>query len=138
MSFSTRFKGLWIEYEVEPYSPAVHTLSNGDPGYPAEGGYCTEWEAEDFDDLDEFLCELESCWARPAWWRLGSRMVRWVVLFLIQNFYRLKPRDQARMFKVATQLAAEHWEDEIMQHCTEHYWDDIGGPDGEWEYYYGG
>ena len=27
-----------IEYEATPYVPAVWYLSNGDPGYPAEGG----------------------------------------------------------------------------------------------------
>ena len=29
---------LEVEYETSEYIPAVHTLSNGDPGYPAEGG----------------------------------------------------------------------------------------------------
>ena len=27
-----------IGYETTPYSPAVYYLSNGDPGYPEEGG----------------------------------------------------------------------------------------------------
>ena len=27
-----------IEYEATPYRPAVYYLSNGDPGYPEEGG----------------------------------------------------------------------------------------------------
>lgn len=27
-----------VEYEVTPYIPEVRYLSNGDPGYPAEGG----------------------------------------------------------------------------------------------------
>jgi hypothetical protein len=27
-----------VEFEISEYIPAVHTLSNGDPGYPAEGG----------------------------------------------------------------------------------------------------
>jgi hypothetical protein len=27
-----------IAYEATPYIPAVWNLSNGDPGYPAEGG----------------------------------------------------------------------------------------------------
>lgn len=37
-----------FELEVEisgtpiPYSPAVMTLSNGDPGYPEEGGYAED------------------------------------------------------------------------------------------------
>ena len=29
---------LRIEYETTPYRPAVYYLSNGDPGYPEEGG----------------------------------------------------------------------------------------------------
>jgi len=29
---------LEVEYETSEYVPEVHTLSNGDPGYPAEGG----------------------------------------------------------------------------------------------------
>ena len=34
------FRGvdLEIEYEATPYRPAVYYLSNGDPGYPEEGG----------------------------------------------------------------------------------------------------
>ena len=34
------FKGvdLYIKYEATPFVPEVRYLSNGDPGYPAEGG----------------------------------------------------------------------------------------------------
>lgn len=37
---SMKFRGvdLELEYEAEDFIPAVWTLSNGDPGYPSEGG----------------------------------------------------------------------------------------------------
>ena len=43
MSTSTTFINykdveMRIEYEATPYRPAVYYLSNGDPGYPEEGG----------------------------------------------------------------------------------------------------
>jgi len=31
-------KELYVEYDSTPYVPAVYYLSNGDPGYPEEGG----------------------------------------------------------------------------------------------------
>lgn len=55
-----------IEYEATPYRPAVWYLSNGDPGYPEEGGDFDIYEvwvngeniidslsAEDFDKITE-------------------------------------------------------------------------------------
>ncbi len=33
---------LEVEFSVAPYVPAVMYLRNGDPGYPAEGGYCED------------------------------------------------------------------------------------------------
>lgn len=52
-----------VHYEATPYVPAVYYLSNGDPGYPAEGGdfdiYSVEvegvniWELLSEDTLDK-------------------------------------------------------------------------------------
>jgi hypothetical protein len=39
---------LYIEYEWSEYIPEVRTLSNGDPGFPAEGG-----------DFDIYLIAVE-------------------------------------------------------------------------------
>lgn len=52
------YRGLAIEAKMEEYTPAVLTLSNGDPGYPAEGGGCESYTWE-VDDLDEVLLWLE-------------------------------------------------------------------------------
>ncbi len=35
---------LAVSANVSPYVPARHYLSNGDPGYPAEGGEVTDLE----------------------------------------------------------------------------------------------
>jgi len=55
-----------VSYEATPYRPAVYYLSNGDPGYPEEGGDFDIFEvrvnginiikslsAEDFDEITE-------------------------------------------------------------------------------------
>lgn len=55
-----------IAYETTPYRPAVYYLSNGDPGYPEEGGDFDIFEVrvdgvniikslsvEDFDEITE-------------------------------------------------------------------------------------
>lgn len=52
------YRGLAIEAKMDEYTPAVLTLSNGDPGYPAEGGGCESYTWE-VDDLDEVLLWLE-------------------------------------------------------------------------------
>jgi hypothetical protein len=38
ITFGEQDVEMQIEYEATPYRPAVWYLSNGDPGYPEEGG----------------------------------------------------------------------------------------------------
>lgn len=136
--FETQFRGLWIAYHVADYVPEVRYLPNGDPGYPAEGGNCEDWEVEDIDDPEEFVMALEDAWPAPARWRLGSRMVRWAVLLLFTHYTVLGRKDQSRMLRIANRLAAEQWDQDICRACEDHYWEVVGGPGGEPDYFYEG
>lgn len=61
-----------MEATISDYHPGVHTLSNGDPGYPPEGGECESytWEVEDLDEVLEALeitSEHVECWIRAVY-----------------------------------------------------------------------
>lgn len=138
MNFSRSYRGLWINFDIEPYDPGVHTFSNGDPGYPPSGGGCEDWELDGIENGAEFAMEMADSWEPPARWRLGSRFLRWIILWILERYDQLRPREQDQMRKVAEALALEHWDEDIRQACEEYYWDDIGGPAGEQDYFYDG
>jgi|GEM_PF-4370948 len=134
MSFTTRYKGLQIDYTVDEYIPAVLHLPNGDPGYPAEGGFCDGWEISDVEDIDElFEAIQEQLFATDPtgdWMtRKAFRVLQWCVQD--DRWAHFPARQQRSLIRQFRRFAAKHWADEIEQHCTEHYWHEIGGPSGE-------
>jgi hypothetical protein len=64
---------LEIEYEATPYIPARWTLSNGDPGYPAEGGefdiYTVKVKGVDIIELlsDEMIQYIAECFTSKSY-----------------------------------------------------------------------
>ena len=136
MSFTTTYNGLEIDYSVEEYSPAVMYLSNGDPGYPAEGGCCDGWEIVGIDDIDELFefigIEIED--QDPSWLqRKMFRVLRWCVEE--ERWETLPAKQQGMLTRRFARFAQRFWSSEIEEHCTAHYWDEIGGPDGEADYF---
>ena len=126
MSFTTTFHGLEIEYTVEDYSAAVPYLSNGDPGYPAEGGYCEDWEIVGIDDMDELFQAIEAQLfdEDPSERWLTKRAFRLLEWCVQDNRWEAMPaKQQEMMMRRFVRFAERHWACQIEQHCTEHYWD---------------
>ena len=58
------FRGEWTDLKVYydyDYTPAVHTLSNGDPGYPSESDFEITSVELDGEDVTEEISKCE-CW----------------------------------------------------------------------------
>jgi len=42
MKYTLNYREVEIDYHFQPYRPARMHMSNGDPGYPEEGGYAED------------------------------------------------------------------------------------------------
>lgn len=97
------YRGLEIEAEIEDYIPGQWTLSNGDPGYPDEGGTCESftWDVE---DVDEVLSYLE----------LRTDFLHDMVLAFYRMFGRLPD--------VLVEKLEDEWTDDIYIAAEEEFW----------------
>lgn len=141
MSFITTFNGLEIEYDVGHYTPAVCYLPNGDPGYPEDGGDCEDWEVLGVEDLDLLFNAIEAQlfehdpdgdWVT----RKAFRVLQWCVQG--DRWEQFTDRQRERLTRHFRRFAMKHWDAEITESCTDHYWDEVGGPSGAAEYAYTG
>jgi len=141
MSFTTTYNGLQIDYTVDDYVPAVPYLPNGDPGYPSEGGECDDWEVSGVEDMDQLVDAIEDqLFAKdPAGdWvtRKAFRILQWCVHE--DRWEHFPARQQQSLIRHFGRFAEKYWANEIADHCTEHYWHEVGGPSGEEDYCFDG
>jgi hypothetical protein len=117
-SVSLTYRGLSIDAEIEDYDPGVHTFSNGDPGYPPEGGTCESftWAV---DDIDEVLESLE------------------ITSEAVENMIRACYKYTNALPPIIAKKIDDEWEEDIFDAATEHFWDH-GGPGGQEDYHYDG
>lgn len=132
MTFEMAFRGLWIAYDVSPYRYAYR----GDPGYPSEGGWCEGWQVEDIHDPEELLEALTESWQEPAWWKVKQRAARFTVLTALPRMAVLTAPDRAAICDFVDSIVRSIWDEEIRTACEEHYWDEVGGPAGEEDYFF--
>ena len=129
MTFTTTFKGLEIHYEVSPYTPATYYRSNGDPGDPAEGGECETWYIDHVDDVEEFIEHLRE---EIAPRKLSERIAFGVMCWWLRHQDNFDPDHRFRVLRHAIRRIKDTWADDIEQHCTAHYWEEIG-PYGDFQ-----
>ncbi len=103
------YRGLDVSAKINIYTPAVLTLRNGDPGYPAEGGDCESftWEVG---DLDEVL----------VWLELSEQEDR-----LARITYRMSGRLPVSLFRKIN----HDWAADICENAEDVFWNESGGPD---------
>lgn len=140
MTFITSYNGLQIDYTVQEYIPATPYRANGDPGDPSEGGECDDWEVSGVEDMDELFDAIEEQLfdhePKRGWLtRKALQALRWCVEE--ERWQRLPASQRRRLIEDFRSFASKHWADEIQEHCTEHYWQEVGGPGGEEDYFFG-
>ena len=140
MTFTTSYNGLEIDYTVEDYIPATPYRSNGDPGDPSEGGECNGWEVIGVEDMDELFSAIDHQLfehepMRGWLTRKALRVLKWCVEE--ERWKRLPGPQRRRLIADFRRFARKYWAEQISQHCTEHYWQEVGGPGGEEDYFFG-